>query len=166
MNYSVLYSKRWLWFHNKFNCLVKELHCKCVEHWELYVLLLLHEDWTCLSEYDLIIWYTGFIFTCTRVHLHHTFDMYRLTDLRATGNLLNRNSKTFSKGRRTKEPSDPESTLRLASKDKCVIMHRSLCDTDRDGSVLRYRPGDEERETGLSVIALHKSPYNNVGLSI
>jgi len=23
-------------------------------------------------------------------------------------------------------------------------MHRSLCDTDRDGSVLRYRPGDEE----------------------
>ena len=36
-----------------------------------------------------------------------------LTDLRATENLLNRNSKTFSEGCRTKEPSDPESTLRL-----------------------------------------------------
>ena len=78
--------------------------------------------------------------------------MDRLTDLRATGNLLNRNSKPFSEGRRTKELSDPESTLRLASKDKCVIMHQSLCDTDRDGSVLRYRPGDEDIETGLSII--------------
>ena len=43
---------------------------------------------------------------CTHVHLHHTFDMDRLSDLRATGNLLNRNSKPFSEGRRTKEPSD------------------------------------------------------------
>jgi len=84
--------------------------------------------------------------------------MDRLTDLRATGNLLNRNSKPFSEGRRTKEPSDPESTLKLASKDKCVIMHRSLCDTDRDGSVLRYRPGDEDRETGLSVIIICLEP--------
>ena len=78
--------------------------------------------------------------------------MDRSTGLRATENLLNRNSKSSSVGRRTKEPSDPESTLRSASKNKNVIMPRSLCDTDRDVSVLRDRPEDKRSKTGLSVI--------------
>jgi len=60
-------------------------------------------------------------------------------------NLLNRNSKSSSEGRRMKEPSDPESTLRLALKNKNVIMPRSLCNTDGVGSVLRDTPEDKTK---------------------
>jgi len=40
----------------------------------------------------------------------------------------------------------------MASKKKNVIMHRSLCDTDRDVSVLRARSGDEYSKSDRSVI--------------
>jgi len=80
--------------------------------------------------------------------------MDRLTRLRATESLLNRNSKSSSEGRRTKEPSDPESTLRLASRKKNCVTPRSLCDTDRRGSVLRDRHAGERSKPGLTVIVL------------
>ena len=80
--------------------------------------------------------------------------MDRLTRLRATESLLNRNSKSSSEGRRTKEPSDPESTLRLASRKKNCVTPRSLCDTDRRGSVLRDRHAGERSKPGLTVIII------------
>jgi len=78
--------------------------------------------------------------------------MKRLTMLRAAESLLNRNSKSSSEGCRTKEPSDPESTLRLASRKKNCVTPRSLCDTDRRGSVLRDRHAGERSKPGLTVI--------------
>jgi len=78
--------------------------------------------------------------------------MKRLTMLRAAESLLNRNSKSSSEGCRTKEPSDLVSTLRLAPRKKNCVTPRSLCDTDRCGSVLRDRHAGERSKPGLTVI--------------
>jgi len=125
--------------------------------WMLKTLTVLYRywSWACLFEYYLIFTY-WISFTCTQYIIHRTFDMKRLTMLRAAESLLNRNSKSSSEGCRTKEPSDPVSTLRLASRKKNCVTPRSLCDTDRRGSVLRDRHAGERSKPGLTVITIHR----------